>query len=168
MKAIADESGISAGNLTYHFRYKSDLILGIMKDIQTSLEAEMEKDTDNPIEDLKRIFRKQQENTIEFRFYFRNFIEFASDFPEIEESQRKFRKVILDYYTSKFREADARGMFIRNLSEEEIFSYAIAILMCNTLSMENHSPMQDEALLFMDFITLTDNLLSSILKHEAD
>lgn len=163
LKAIADRCGISVGNLNYHYKFKKDLILEFMDDVQVGLKLVMSADSGEPISDLFEVFQKQFNNQKEFKFYFKSFVEFADDYPEVKESQAKFRAILFEYYRSSMFHLRETGNILPRITDEELEALCLNILMTNTFWMQNNSPSQDSLFVDWDFIRCMRHLLSPYL-----
>lgn len=69
---IADECGISRGNLHYHFRTKEEIIQTIFQDIDNEMDGSWYEDHKTPtIEHMHFMFERQMRLTWNYRFFFR-------------------------------------------------------------------------------------------------
>ena len=83
---IADECGVSRGNLHYHFRTKQELIQSIFRLIKREMEASWFDDHRHPtIEHLKFIFERQIDLVWRYRFFYREVNALLADDPELKD-----------------------------------------------------------------------------------
>ncbi|MDX1461004.1 MAG: TetR/AcrR family transcriptional regulator [Xanthomonadales bacterium] len=87
---IADETGISPGNLYYHFRHKQDIVEALFGRFAESLLPLVEVDDDDPIEAETLWFRLHVifETKGQYRFIYRNIADLAGRMPDIEKALR--------------------------------------------------------------------------------
>lgn len=115
---IADEAGISPGNLYYHFRHKEDIVQALFKTFAEELAPLIEVSADTGIDAESLWFRLHLifELKGRYRFVYRNISDIAGRMPEIERALRalflreqKAVAVLLDGMTSaRVMEADPR------------------------------------------------------------
>ncbi|QWU18018.1 transcriptional regulator, TetR family [Paenibacillus sophorae] len=110
MRDIADAANKSVGNITYHYKKKSDLIFAIVElqyeDLQ-SLDLQTEVDIEGLNEQLKMMLDFQKK----YYFYFGNMIELRKTYHEILEFQLKIREELTLHFIR----------IIENFEKKEIF-----------------------------------------------
>lgn len=159
LKAIADKCGISVGNLNYHYQYKKDLILEFMDEVQVGLKQNMSANSKEPLSDLFDVFTKQYNNQKEFLFYFKSFVEFGIDYPEVRRSQEKFRETLYRYYFQTLRRLRKEGLMSPTLNDKELEALCLTILMTNTFWVQTNSPSTDALFADWDFVECMRYLL---------
>ncbi len=111
---IADQCGVSRGNLHYHFRTKQELIASIFRLINREMEESWYDDHLHPtIEHLKLIFERQIDLAWRYRFFYREVNTLLADDPELKElflSNRKKRVVEVEKFFEELIEA---GLIVR-------------------------------------------------------
>ncbi|MCX8131898.1 MAG: TetR/AcrR family transcriptional regulator [Clostridia bacterium] len=110
MRDIADATNKSVGNITYHYKKKSDLLCSIVdlqyKDFK-SLDLKSDVDVNGLNEQLKLMLNFQKK----YYFYFSNMIELRKNYHEILEFQLKVRKELTLHFIR----------IIENFEKKEIF-----------------------------------------------
>lgn len=84
---IADETGISPGNLYYHFRHKEDIVLALYRRYEVRAAAAMNvPDAEQvSIDDLWLLVHLAFEAIQEFRFLFRDLSDLNAEYPSLRE-----------------------------------------------------------------------------------
>lgn len=87
---IADEAGISPGNLYYHFRQKQDIVQALFKRFAESLLPLIEVSAESEIDAESLWFRLHMifEVKGEYRFVYRNISDISGRMPDIEKALR--------------------------------------------------------------------------------
>lgn len=98
IKEIADKAEISAGNLTYHFKQKKDLVESVYRYMRKSLE-EISSSYQifagvGVIVELARDFLQFQ---IKFRFFYRDIMEIIELIPTMQEGYREQVEQIINF-----------------------------------------------------------------------
>ena len=106
---IADQCGVSRGNLHYHFRTKQDLIKSIFRLINREMEESWYEDHLHPtIEHFKLIFERQIDLVWRYRFFYREVNTLLADDPELKElfsACRKKRVSEVEHFFERLIEA---------------------------------------------------------------
>jgi AcrR family transcriptional regulator len=121
MRDIADAADKSVGNITYHYRKKTDLICAIVNLQYEDLKS-LKLNTDVDI----RGFNEQLKMMISFQkkyyFYFSNMIELGKSYPEIMDFQHKVKNEFILYFIEVIKNFEERGIF-RVFSNEDIYEH---------------------------------------------
>ncbi|HAK28300.1 MULTISPECIES: TetR/AcrR family transcriptional regulator [Sphingobacterium] len=125
-RQIAQEMGISAGNLHYHFKHTEDIIFHVFQ----LLQAEYDKmillpaDPTLPFLQLLNCFVEVSYALIDkYRFIFENFVEICSWIPEIAESYRGLVARREEQLMSLFMCYADAGMFRRDIPLSNLKSF---------------------------------------------
>ncbi|KKO90433.1 MULTISPECIES: TetR/AcrR family transcriptional regulator [Sphingobacterium] len=125
-RQIAQEMGISAGNLHYHFKHTEDIIFHVFQ----LLQAEYDKmillpaNPTIPFQQLLNGFVDVSYALIDkYRFIFENFVEICSWIPEIAESYRGLVARREEQLMSLFMYYADAGMFRRDIPLSNLKSF---------------------------------------------
>jgi AcrR family transcriptional regulator len=90
---IADEAGISPGNLYYHFRNKEEIIRAIFGHMIAAWEAmaEVPQARAPTLSDLRGVLEETYEVLWEYRFFYREFVALLRRDPELGRRYREVR-----------------------------------------------------------------------------
>jgi AcrR family transcriptional regulator len=91
---IAEEAGISPGNLYYHYRNKEEIIRAIFGRMIAAWEAmaELPRDRAPTLTDLQGILEETYSVLWEYRFFYREFVALLRRDPELGRSYRDVRE----------------------------------------------------------------------------
>jgi len=91
---IAQEAGISPGNLYYHYRNKEEIIRAIFGRMISAWEAmgELPRDRAPTLNDLRRILEETYSVLWEYRFFYREFVALLRRDPELGRRYRDVRE----------------------------------------------------------------------------
>lgn len=110
MRDIADATNKSVGNITYHYKKKSDLIYAIVElqyeDFQ-SLDLKTDIDLLDFNEQLKTMLNFQKK----YCFYFSNMIELRKKYSEMKEFQSKVRKILISHFCQVIESFERKEIF---------------------------------------------------------
>jgi AcrR family transcriptional regulator len=97
LQQIADETGISVGNLAYHFNNKEAITESLINNVIDCLQESLKKyGTHESLIDLDLFFKEFYKLCIEFRFFNFDILEIKRNFPDTYQSlQPLFNKVKL-------------------------------------------------------------------------
>jgi AcrR family transcriptional regulator len=110
MRDIADATNKSVGNITYHYKKKSDLICAIVELQYEDLKSLYLK-SDVSIMDFNEQLKTMLQFQKKYYFYFSNMIELRKNYHEILEFQSKVRKMLIIHFSR----------IIENFEKKEIF-----------------------------------------------
>ncbi len=97
LQQIADECGISVGNLAYHFQYKEDLIRTIVDNINVELSSVVGAEIEFPLLiDFDNQLSKYYDLINQFAFFFLDVIELERSFPTIHQQRVKYINMMID------------------------------------------------------------------------
>jgi AcrR family transcriptional regulator len=91
---IAEEAGISPGNLYYHFRNKEEIILAIFGRMMGAWEAtfQLPQERAPTLTDLREMLEETYVVLWEYRFFYREFVALLRRDPELGRSYREVRE----------------------------------------------------------------------------
>src|SRR3954451_23208441 len=91
---IAEEAGISPGNLYYHFRNKEEIIRAIFGRMMAAWEATFELPPDRAptLTDVRGMLEETYSVLWEYRFFYREFVALLRRDPELGRSYREVRE----------------------------------------------------------------------------
>ncbi|MDF2986173.1 MAG: transcriptional regulator, TetR family [Eubacterium sp.] len=113
MRDIADAANKSVGNITYHYKKKSDLICAIVELLYEDFQS-LNLKTDVSLIDFNEQLKTMLNFQKRYFFYFSNMIELRKNYPEISEFQIKVRKKLIMHFSE----------IIENFEQKEIFRTA--------------------------------------------
>jgi AcrR family transcriptional regulator len=113
MRDIADAANKSVGNITYHYKKKSDLICAIVELLYEDFQS-LDLKTDVNVIDFNEQLKTMLTFQEKYYFYFSNMIELRKNYPEISEFQSKVRKKLIMHFSE----------IIGNFEKKEIFRAA--------------------------------------------
>lgn len=169
LREIAEASGTTIGNLTYHFRQKEDLLAAIQVELHAEFQNEFFPYDNNEKMLLALIhsFEKSQSNKEQNQFYFKYVNDFARDSKSISENNEVFRKKLYKYYFGMFLKLQESDIFRSDISQEQMQTLAYIIVFSNTLWTQDGSPFYDEQLPEMNFADAMKNLLFPYLTEKG-
>jgi len=145
MRDIADAANKSVGNITYHFKKKSDLICSIVeyqyKDLK-GLDLKTQVDVSGFNEELKVMLGIQKK----YYFYFSNMIELRSSYQEILVFQKKVKEELTSHFSGIFEYFETQDIFKTSPYKDyyKQLSKAVVLLMMSwiqqTLPEETDKP----------------------------
>lgn len=167
LREIAEATGTTIGNLTYHFPHKEDLLLEIQDSFhKNSSDILIEPSSDADILScLFHSFKNAQQRHEATPFYYRHILELSMDSSVISEKNKEFRKILYDYYLDMFYRA-RNGKIMRADIPDKIYenlSYTMVLSLTTWIHIE--SPYYDDRL---PDITVSDGLFSSLYPFLTD
>ena len=110
MKQIADKLGISAGNLSYHFKTKAVLLSHIYSEMSSEALEYILPDTYITLHHFEIIIQKFREHQMKYSFFFQDVVDIVRSYPEIttlyhEATLKRFAqsKALIEYYVKTGR-----------------------------------------------------------------
>lgn len=118
MKQLADQMGISAGNLKYHYNTKSDLLEALYEDMYTvTLDYILPKNTYLTLFHLEEMMGKFDALQQEYAFFFNDLVNIIKTHPTIAKRYEagnlerfKAARKLLDYYIETGRMKATHGL----------------------------------------------------------
>lgn len=118
MKQLADNMGISAGNLKYHYNTKSDLLEALYEDMYTvTLDYILPKNTYLTLFHLEEMMGKFDALQQEYAFFFNDLVNIIKTHPTIAKRYEagnierfKAARKLLDYYIETGRMKETHGL----------------------------------------------------------
>ncbi|MEK5236342.1 TetR/AcrR family transcriptional regulator [Paenibacillus sp. FSL L8-0470] len=161
LRDISDALNISPGNLTYHFKKKQDLMIGVMAR-QYEEYQNLNFSADVSIQGLNQQFLILSAFREKYFFYFSSFTELPKLYPEIADMQIK---VVNDFYTLF---TDTFTIFVNNgIMKEELYAGQYEDLSISLLSLNMYGT--QEIILLQKFLpkqkSVFSILWSLILPH---
>ena len=154
MRDISNALNISPGNLTYHYKKKSDIIYAIVT--QQQKEHQSRKSTnDMTFEEINDLLKANVEHQKKYFFYFNNVTELPRKYPEIAKIQTDVKR---DFYIL-FKEI-FHNLVIKGLMKPEIVEGAYDDLAFSIVSIVVF--WTQETFLQNDFVETPKNLLSIV------
>lgn len=169
LREIAEASGTTIGNLTYHFPQKEDLIAAIQEELHGEFQDEFFPDDSShgALSGLLGSFEKSQLNKEQNQFYFKYVNDFARDSKSMADNNESFRKRLYDYYCERFQELIEEGIFRSDISEKQYQTLAYVIVFSNTLWTQEGTPYYDKQLPTMNFAEAMKHLLYPYLTKKG-
>lgn len=101
MRDIANALNKSVGNITYHYKKKSDIIIGITK-LQYEEYSEYEHKTEIDLHSFNAHLHLMLNHQKRFLFYFKHFTELRNSYNEIFDMQMRVKSELFNYFTKVF------------------------------------------------------------------
>ncbi|MEO1712386.1 MAG: TetR/AcrR family transcriptional regulator [Bacteroidota bacterium] len=117
LQSIADEVGMSSGNLAYHFRNKEAIALGLQSEIEESLQEVLKTYRILPnLLDFDQQLQKWYFFLEEYPFYFRDLAEFDRLLPETKALRQSWVDKIIQQFHQRLLFNAQRGIFLQEES----------------------------------------------------
>jgi len=130
LQQIADECGISVGNLAYHFQYKADLMRTIADHINAEILPIVSGNNPFPLLiDFDNQLSKYYSLINEFAFFFLDVIELERSYPEIHRQRVKYINMMIDQIYDWITENVKKGIFQPEIHADQYKHTAHAIWM---------------------------------------
>lgn len=115
---ISQALGISYGNLTYHFKNKDAIILGLYQEVQQVIDATLAKLVQHLFEETfyLQLINEFFEITWRYRFIYLNLSSLMSQYPTIKAAERKYAKQRSKIF-SKVKETFIREEYLKPESD---------------------------------------------------
>ena len=167
LREIAEATGTTIGNLTYHFPHKEDLLVEIQDSFhRNSSDILIEPNSDADILScLFHSFKNAQHRHMVTPFYYRHILELSMDSSIISKNNEEFRKRLYDYYLGLFYQA-RDGMIMRTDIPDKIYenlSYMLVLSLTTWIHVA--SPYYDK---YLPTIKVSDGLFSSLYPFLTD
>jgi AcrR family transcriptional regulator len=109
MRDIADALEKSVGNITYHFKKKSDLVVAIVARQYSDLE-QLQFDIVPDLMGLQTQLISMLDFRLKYRFYFASIFELRSEYPQIAEFQAHAKTLLIGHFDKLFQHFSDRGL----------------------------------------------------------
>jgi len=130
LQQIADECGISVGNLAYHFQYKEDLINTIADNINAEISPIVKSDNQFPLLiDFDNQLSKYYALINEFPFFFLDVVELERSYPAIHQKREKYINRMIDQIFQWINDNVNKGIFLPEIHEDQYAHTAHSIWM---------------------------------------
>lgn len=146
LKDIADELGISKGNLTYHFRKKEEIMESLVL-------GTPEKQLHSPavsLKELDTIFTDMQHVLQENSYYFLHHAQLSTLSPRIHETQNYAYRETVIIFSKSFHNLYSEGLLREELFENE-YARVIDILLMSCIYWAPFNQLQSSAGIKSDF-----------------
>ena len=103
MRAIATETGISLGNLTYHFPKKEDIVWALYLELTERIDLNLDLENNSPVDAVLQSLYNYYNALYDYRFFMLELVHFVKHFENIKlhyrqlETQRKTQILELLY-----------------------------------------------------------------------
>ncbi|MGO4950787.1 TetR/AcrR family transcriptional regulator [Paenibacillus sp. DRB1-1] len=152
LRDISDALNISPGNLTYYFKKKHDLMIGVMA-MQYEEYQNLNFSAEISIEGLNQQFLILNAFRKKYFFYFSSFTELPKLYPEIAKMQIKVVNDFYTLFTNIFK-----GFVNKGIMKEELYAGQYEDLSISLLSINMYGT--QEIILLQKFLTSPKNILS--------
>ncbi|MEM1217500.1 MAG: TetR/AcrR family transcriptional regulator [Bacteroidota bacterium] len=113
LQSIADELGMSSGNLAYHFRNKEAIAMGLQSEIEDSIQEILKTYRVLPnLLDLDQQLQKWFFFLQEYPFFFRDLSEFDRLLPETKALRQSWVNKIIQQFHQRLLFNTQRGIFL--------------------------------------------------------
>lgn len=127
MRDIAEELNISPGNLTYHFRKKTDILNGIINLLMEE-HNKMNYKPEITLREFDSILMQVEEHHKHYSFYYKNIIEFKNKYPEIAQLQKDYKIEFIAIISKTFCYLEQNGWVKPEKRERLYDDLSIAVL----------------------------------------
>lgn len=157
MKQIADELGISAGNLSYHYKTKTVLLHAIRDQIADETRTFFLPNTYLTLHHLEVMVNAFHEHALKYKFIFNDFAHIARHYPTVAKQHNDINferlsqgKKLIDYYVDSERMKP----------EENGISYDYLVF--SIWMMLTFWPVQEFALMTQDYVLKDRELMDAV------
>lgn len=162
LKDIADEIGISKGNLTYHFRKKED----IMESLLLNEPKSRPLSTATTLEELDCIFTDMQKKLQEHSYYFLHHAQLSDVSPKISQTQNYAYKEIVSIFQNAFTDLYAAG-FIKEAGFQNEYDHIIDMLLMSCIYWAPFSRLQQTFDIHKDYRTHAWSIMHHLLTEKG-
>ncbi|MEY8356397.1 TetR/AcrR family transcriptional regulator [Lachnospiraceae bacterium 54-53] len=141
MRDIADAANKSVGNVTYHYKKKSDLILAIVE-LQYEDFKSLKLKSDADIMDFNQQLKTMLQFQKKYYFYFSNIIQLRNSYYEILEFQLKVQKILTAYFIQIIENFEKEGIF-REVSDKELYGFLAKGIVSLMMSWAQQNSQED-------------------------
>lgn len=127
MRDIAEELNISPGNLTYHFRKKTDILNGIISLLMEE-HNKMNYKPEITLREFDSILMQVEEHHKRYSFYYKNIIEFKNKYPEIAQLQKDYKIEFIAIISKTFCYLEQNGWVMPEKRDRLYDDLSIAVL----------------------------------------
>jgi len=155
---IAEQSGLSRGNLHYHYRSKKELIQAIYDDMVAEVERGWYGDEEQPtVNHMAKMFARQIDLIWRYRFLYRETVSLIRDDPVLAERMQEARERRIDAIVIFFEELVEAGVMMRPRSARSlrylvIMTWIFSDNWLNFVDLHGTDEDEDVAQLGYDFI----------------
>jgi len=130
LQNIADACKISVGNLAYHFKFKEDLMVTIADQINTEISPIVKKDNHFPsLIDFDNQLSIYHSLINKYAFFFLDVVELERSYPSIHKQRVEHIDMMIDQINRWIKENVQKGIFNREIHENQHIHTAHAIWM---------------------------------------
>jgi AcrR family transcriptional regulator len=171
LQHIADGTGISVGNLAYHFKTKDDIILSLYNALDTKQELLLKELRVLPLfEDIDTLLRNLFQLQQQYLFFYLDTLEVLRAFPEIAMKHRQLLLLQRQQVEFMMEFNVARGAFVRPPHDEQFehLAYLFCMAMDNWMSFQyiNGNNKPDEAAYCNDVWSILRILFTEVAMPE--
>jgi len=125
LQDIAKKCGISAGNLSYHYKTKKDLMEGVLQMMQASFKAMSTANKEHiENEDYLIISKSYISFQIQHRFFHRDLLEIIKLLPEAKDLFQNQMEQVVNFTQNGLGLAIEKGLIIKEPHDDHYFYFA--------------------------------------------
>lgn len=145
LRDIAQATGITVGNLSYHFPKKEMLISAVHGEFYSQVERFVQDSIANrdfTLEKVVHLWSLIDETIEENTYYFKNIIELNKNHTVVRSSIEHIRNLMSEYYFQMFKAFRNSGIMRSDVDNDMCATLGMAFLATVALWQQNFSPYQ--------------------------
>lgn len=131
LRDIANDIGISVGNLTYHFKKKNDLILAIVNQ-QRSDRLAFFSQTNLDFVGLNNVLSQMYFHHKKYSYYFEEYVVLGKQYPEIQKIQQEVNQELVSFWIYTLHSFTEKGLIRKEQYPRQYSLFAQCLVMISS------------------------------------